>query len=66
MTERDQQIARIRRLRNARLAATDWTQLADAPILGEQAAAWRVYRQQLRDLPATADAEGNVVWPSRP
>lgn len=34
--------------RNAALAASDWTQIADAPV---DAAAWATYRQQLRDLP---------------
>lgn len=37
----------IRLWRNAQLAATDWTQLPDAPV---DAAAWAAYRQALRDI----------------
>ena len=40
-------------MRNARdllLAASDWTQLPDAPC---DAQAWADYRQALRDFPAT-------------
>lgn len=66
MTEREQQIASVRRSRNARLAACDWTQLQDAPISAAKVQAWRSYRQLLRDLPATADAQGAVVWPEKP
>lgn len=40
--------------RNAALAASDWTQVADAPV---DAAAWATYRQALRDLPSDA------AWP---
>jgi len=66
MTEREQQIARVRRSRNARLAACDWTQLQDAPLAAAAVAEWAQYRQLLRDLPSTADEEGNVHWPTRP
>jgi hypothetical protein len=45
--------AALRAERNARLAASDWTQVADAPV---DAAAWAAYRQALRDMPEnTAD-----------
>jgi len=37
----------IRLWRNAELAASDWTQLPDAPV---NAAAWAAYRQELRDI----------------
>lgn len=39
-------LARLRR--NELLAASDWTQTADAPV---DRNAWAAYRQQLRDLP---------------
>jgi hypothetical protein len=35
--------------RNQLLAASDWTQVADAPV---DQAAWAVYRQELRDITA--------------
>jgi hypothetical protein len=54
----------LRAERNRRLAACDWTQLADAPVDKQ---AWADYRQQLRDLPAAAAADpANAVWPVPP
>jgi hypothetical protein len=46
--------------RNARLAECNWTQVADAPLTAKQRAAWKEYRQALRNLPAA------VGWPARP
>lgn len=54
----DQKIKQIRLWRNSELGATDWTQVADAPV---DAAAWAVYRQALRDLPATIDVDDPVL-----
>jgi len=42
--------ARVRR--NAELARTDWTQVADAPLTAAQVQAWAAYRKALRDLPS--------------
>lgn len=36
--------------RNELLFKSDWTQCIDAPLSDTQRAAWRVYRQQLRDF----------------
>jgi len=52
----------IRAERNAKLAASDWTQVADAPV---DAAAWAVYRQELRDITDQADPF-NITWPTQP
>lgn len=41
---------RMRSIRNRLLAESDWTQLPDAPV---NAAAWAVYRQELRDAPSS-------------
>ena len=41
----------MRTRRNECLYCSDWTQLPDVPLNDEQRDAWRVYRQQLRDLP---------------
>ncbi len=57
-----QKLKQVRLWRNAELAATDWTQVADAPINAE---AWAVYRQALRDLPATINIS-NPVLPDPP
>jgi hypothetical protein len=53
----------LRMERNALLAACDWTVLADTPT---STAAWKAYRQQLRDLPANTTDPHNVVWPTPP
>jgi hypothetical protein len=57
-----EQWAAIREERNARLASSDWTQLADAPV---DDLAWAVYRQALRDITLQADPFG-IVWPVAP
>jgi hypothetical protein len=53
----------IRAQRDQLLAASDWTQVADAPV---NQAAWAVYRQALRDVPNQSGFPANVVWPSKP
>lgn len=52
----------IRRQRNAKLAACDWTQLPDAPV---DAAVWATYRQALRDV-TTQNDPFNINWPTPP
>lgn len=49
--------------RNALLTASDWTQVADAPV---DKAAWAAYRQALRDVPNQDGFPANVVWPVAP
>lgn len=56
----------LRSERNARLAACDWTQMPDSPLSEGDVAAWRAYRQQLRDLPETLADPRNPIWPTRP
>ena len=58
----EQKMEQVRLWRDAQLAATDWTQVADAPV---DASAWATYRQALRDLPATIDID-NPVLPEAP
>lgn len=53
----------LREERNRRLAASDWTQVADAPV---DAAAWAAYRQALRDMPGNTLDPRNPVWPTLP
>lgn len=55
--------ASLRTERDARLSATDWTQLADQPEA--ISSKWQGYRQALRDLPETVDPL-NVEWPAKP
>lgn len=58
--ENDRQAAAVRADRNARLAATDWTQIADSTA---DKPAWAAYRQALRDVPAQAGFPQRVIWP---
>ena len=57
-------LADLRVERNARLAASDWTQAPDAPTTN--AAAWKVYRQALRDLPQRTVYPNEPQWPTAP
>lgn len=50
----------VRSERNERLAATDWTQLYDAPV---EPMEYTAYRQALRDITTQANPF-NIVWPS--
>lgn len=55
--------ASIREDRNARLAACDWTQVADAPVDRD---AWAAYRQALRDITEQPTFPTFVQWPEQP
>ena len=61
----------LRAERNRRLAASDWTQLADTHLSQEKKDAWAAYRQELRDLPdevtltSPQDLDA-VAWPLDP
>ena len=53
----------VREKRNDKLALSDWTQVADAPI---DQAAWATYRQALRDIPAQVGFPNEITWPTEP
>ena len=53
----------MRTKRNELLVASDWTQMNDVKL--EDDAAWKVYRQALRDLPSSVDVE-KPVYPLKP
>lgn len=59
----DQKWEQIKLWRNAQLAASDWTQVADAPV---DKAAWATYRQALRDLPAQGGLAEAAEFPVAP
>lgn len=61
--EVQQRMDAVRNERNSLLAASDWTQLADATV---DKAAWAVYRQALRDIPQQAGFPYNVTYPVTP
>jgi hypothetical protein len=58
--------AEARQMRDARLRASDWTQLADAPLAAEQVAAWAAYRAALRAVPAQPGFPAVITWPAAP
>lgn len=62
--QREADMMALRVQRNAKLSASDWTQLADAP--DGKKAAWAAYRQSLRDLPATVVDPSAPIWPQEP
>jgi hypothetical protein len=59
----EQLAAEARAQRNALLSASDWTQVADAPV---DQAAWATYRQALRDITAQAGFPATISWPVAP
>lgn len=61
--EIDRAMIMLRRKRDSMLERCDWTQVSDAPV---DQAAWAVYRQQLRDLPANTEDPRVVEWPTEP
>lgn len=61
--------------RNILLAACDWTQVGDSPLTSTKKTEWATYRQQLRDLPTSANPtiddngrlnQSSVTWPTKP
>ena len=56
-------LARLRHWRDTELIRTDWTQVADAPV---DQADWAVYRQKLRDLPASKTDPRKIELPVAP
>ena len=52
-----------RSIRNQLLTASDWTQVADAPV---DQAAWATYRQALRDVPSQPSFPATIDWPVAP
>jgi len=58
--------AEARAERNALITASDWTQVADAPLTQNERARWREYRQCLRDVPQQPGFPASVEWPTEP
>jgi len=52
----------IRNHRNDLLAETDWRAFPDVIISN----AWKTYRQELRDIPASNTIYNDVTWPTKP
>ena len=52
----------IREHRNRLLIETDWMALGDVTMSD----AWKTYRQELRDIPASNTIYADVTWPTKP
>jgi hypothetical protein len=56
-------LIRMRLWRDKELSRTDWTQILDAPV---DKTAWAIYRQALRDLPASNKDPRKIELPIAP
>ena len=56
------QMEQIRSHRNNLLIETDWRATSDLTMSD----AWKTYRQELRDIPASNTVYENVTWPTKP
>ena len=52
--------------RNAKLAETDWVVTMHKELGTNIPAAWKTYRQALRDITDTYTSLDDVVWPEKP
>ena len=60
----EEKAGQVRSERNARIAATDWTQGKDIP--DNISSVWATYRQALRDVPSQAGFPWDIQWPTQP
>ena len=60
----EQKASQVRAERNAKIAASDWTQGKDIP--DNISSVWATYRQALRDVPKQAGFPWKVEWPKQP
>jgi hypothetical protein len=56
----------LRSVRNAKLAETDWVVTMHKELGTNIPAAWKTYRQALRDITDTYTSLDDVVWPEKP
>lgn len=59
----EEQAKSVRQTRGTKLAESDWTQLADAPV---DKAVWAKYRQALRDVTTQSGFPWTIEWPTQP
>lgn len=55
----------VRGQRNAKLAASDWTQLDDTPLTNIKKQEWAAYRHAVREVTLQNDPFA-IVWPQEP
>ena len=62
----NQAAASVRAERNRKLAASDWTVLADSPLTTAKKTEWKTYRTALRDISAAEGFPHTMEWPTQP
>lgn len=58
-----EQAKSVRDQRNTKLTESDWTQLADSPVIK---GLWATYRQSLRDITTQEGFPWTIEWPTQP
>ena len=56
----------LRTIRNQKLAETDWVVTMHKELGTNIPAAWKTYRQALRDITDSATSLDDVTWPEKP
>lgn len=59
-------LAELRAVRNTKLAETDWVVTMHKELGTNIPAAWKTYRQALRDITDDATSLDDVTWPEKP
>ena len=59
-------LAELRAERNVKLAETDWVVTMHKELGTNIPAAWKTYRQALRDITDDATSLDDVTWPEKP
>ena len=62
----EQKLENLRTERNAKLSETDWLITMHKELGTNIPAAWKTYRQALRDITDTYTSLDDVVWPEKP
>jgi len=65
-TINDESAASVRKERNLKLAACDWTVLADSPLTTAKKTEWKTYRAALRNITAAEGFPNSISWPTEP
>ena len=65
--QNEENLVAFRENRNAKLTASDWTQVSDSPLSDSKKTEWQTYRQILRDMPSQDGFDPlNPMYPSEP
>lgn len=62
----DEAAAMVRAERDEKIAACDWTVLADSPLTTAKKTEWKAYRTALRDITAADGFPHTMTWPTEP